>query len=144
LSQIGCNTKAKTQRPRSAVSRGRKVFLPDAISELVADGRSVTARRYVDLMHEFIGDQGDRLSEGRRQLARRAALLAVQLEMAETRFVATEGDAFESDQYIAAARELRQLIATMGLDRVPKDVGGSRAPQPGDALRRIVESADAR
>ena len=49
------------------------------------DGRSVEARRFRDVFSEILSDLGgsDSLSEGQRQLARRAAMLCLRAELME-------------------------------------------------------------
>jgi hypothetical protein len=68
----------KRGKGRSRVTNGSKL-LP------LSDGRSVTARRFRDLYDGICGDLGgvDQLSEGQRQLARRAAMLSSESERQE-------------------------------------------------------------
>jgi hypothetical protein len=63
---------------RSRVTNGSKL-LP------LADGRSVTARRFRDVFEDICSDLGgfDFLSEGQKQLARRAAMLSSEAERLE-------------------------------------------------------------
>ena len=51
----------------------------------MTDGRSATARRFRDLFEDICADLGGRetLSEGQRQLARRAAMLSAECERLE-------------------------------------------------------------
>ena len=65
---------------RSAVSNGTRLFCVDGL-----DGRSQTARRFRDLVETFGNDLGgqDLLSEGQRQLIRRAATLSIMAEAME-------------------------------------------------------------
>src|SRR5262249_26868921 len=63
---------------RSRVTNG-KVILP------AIDGRSTTARRYRDLIDQITNDLGgpQMVSEGQRQLIRRAAMLSAEAERLE-------------------------------------------------------------
>jgi hypothetical protein len=63
---------------RSQVGNGAK-FLP------MTDGRSATARRFKDLVQDISSDLGGvaLLSEGQRQLIRRAAMLSAECERHE-------------------------------------------------------------
>jgi hypothetical protein len=63
---------------KSRVTNGSKL-LP------LADGRSVSARRFRDLVDDISRDLGgqDHLSEGQRQLIRRAAMLSAESERME-------------------------------------------------------------
>ena len=68
----------KRGKGRSRVTNGSKL-LP------LADGRSVTARRFRDLYEEIAADLGglDQLSEAQKQLIRRAAMLSAECERQE-------------------------------------------------------------
>ena len=68
----------KRGKGRSRVTNGSKL-LP------LADGRSVTARRFRDLYEDIAMDLGglDCLSEGQKQLIRRAAMLSAESERLE-------------------------------------------------------------
>jgi hypothetical protein len=84
---------ARKPTHRSRVSNGSKL-LP------LADGRSVTARRFRDLYEGIRADLGgqDVLSEGQKQLARRAAMLSAECERLEA--LSARGEAkFDLDQY---------------------------------------------
>jgi hypothetical protein len=79
---------------RSAVSNGTKLFCVDGL-----DGRSQVARRFRDLVEVMTLDLGgaDRLSEGQKQLIRRAATLAIMSESVEADLC--RNMAFDADQY---------------------------------------------
>jgi hypothetical protein len=72
---------------RSAVTNGTQLFVVDTI-----DGRSKEARRFRDVLGQIMDDLGgtDHLSEGQKQLARRAALMSVECEKLEAKAVAGE------------------------------------------------------
>jgi len=75
----------RSKKVRSKLSNGSKL-LP------MTDGRSATARRFRDLFEDICGDLGgcDLLSEGQRQLAKRAALLSAECERLEALAVRDE------------------------------------------------------
>jgi hypothetical protein len=114
---------------RSRVGNG-KTLLP------MVDGRSVTARRFKDLVEDISADLGgkDHLSEGQRQLIRRAAMLSAESERLEA-FAARDerrpdgeinwkSDAafhFDVDRYVVMTNALRRVLETIGLERVARD-----------------------
>ena len=90
----GENTTALPRRPatvRSKLANGSKL-LP------LTDGRSVTARRFRDLFEDICADLGgiDILSEGQKQLARRAAMLSAEAERLEALAARNERPSRES------------------------------------------------
>lgn len=100
---------------RSRVTNGSKL-LP------LSDGRSVTARRFRDLFENICSDLGglDRLSEGQRQLARRAAMLSAESEKLES--LAARGEGFDADAYGAICDRLGRLFGRLGLNRIARPV----------------------
>ena len=112
---------------RSKVTNGSKL-LP------LSDGRSATARRFKDLVEFICVDLGgaDRLSEGERQLVRRAAALSAECERQEALWARGEA-AFDIAAYSTLTNALRRVLWTLGLKRVPRDVTpGSAAITPHD------------
>jgi hypothetical protein len=118
---------------RSRVGNGAKL-LP------ATDGRSMTARRFKDLVEDIAADLGGKnnLSEGEKQLIRRAALLSAELERQEAMAVRDErrpdgeiawkSDApflFDVDRYIVMTNTLRRVLEIIGLKRVSRDVTAS-------------------
>jgi hypothetical protein len=81
---------ATRPRGRLKLSNGKKL-LP------MSDGRSMVARRFRDLYLDICNDLGgiDRLSEGQRQLSKRAAMLSAESERMEA--LAARGDKEEFD-----------------------------------------------
>jgi hypothetical protein len=71
---------------RSKLSNGKKLLS-------LTDGRSAAARRFKDLIGDIAADLGgvDLLSEGQRQLIRRAAMLSAECERQEA--LAARGEA---------------------------------------------------
>ena len=103
---------------RSAVSNGTRLFCVDGL-----DGRTQTARRFRDLVEVIGNDLGgaDRLSEGQKQLIRRAATLSTMAESVEADMV--RDMAFDVLVYGTVGDRLRRILESLGLERVPKDVG---------------------
>ena len=102
---------------RSRVGNGAKL-LP------LTDGRSATARRFKDLVEDIFGDLGGKamLSEGQRQLIRRAAMLSAECERQEA--LAARGEAeFNCELYGTMCDRLGRLFGRLGLQRVARDVG---------------------
>src|ERR1700726_3696461 len=107
-------------RGRSKVGNGK--LLP------MTDGRSATARRFKDLVEDIAADLGgkDHLSEGQRQLIRRAAMLSAECERQEA--LAARGEAeFNCDAYGVMCDRLGRLFGRLGLERVARDATPSLA-----------------
>ena len=104
----------QTLKGKSAISNGTRLFI-DGL-----DGRSALARRYRDLVAEFVSDIGgaDIISAAQRAIVRRAASLCVWCEAVEVRLAAGE----EIDIYTTAANSLRRLLVDIGLERRARDV----------------------
>jgi hypothetical protein len=102
---------------RSAISNGTRLFCVDGL-----DGRSQTARRFRDLVEGMGNDLGgsDRLSEGQRQLIRRAATLSIMSESVEADFI--RNLAFDSEAYGVLCDRLGRCLQRLGLERKPRDV----------------------
>ena len=102
---------------RSGVSNGSRLFVAEV------DGRSAAARRFRDVLAEIVSALGgsDGLSEGQRQLARRAALLSVEAEAMEAKSVA--GEKIDLDSFGALTDRLGRLFNRLGLKRVAKAIG---------------------
>jgi hypothetical protein len=101
---------------RSKLSNGSKL-LP------MTDGRSATARRFKDLVEDIAADLGGKamLSEGQRQLIRRAAMLSAECERQEA--LAARGEAgFDCDAYGVMCDRLGRLFGRLGLERKSRDV----------------------
>src|SRR5262245_47127571 len=103
-----------TRRPaahRSRVTNGAKL-LP------LTDCRSATARRFRDLYEEIAADLGGLsfISEGQRQLCRRAALLSAELERLEALWSREEVE-FDSDKYGTMTDRLGRCLQRLGLER---------------------------
>jgi hypothetical protein len=113
----------RSRNNRSAVSNGNRLFAPD-----VTDGRTCAARRFRDILEQIQYDLGgaDRLSEGQRQLCRRAATMSMQCELMEAEAVA--GRAFDVDCFCQLTDRLGRCLQRLGLERIAKPVNdGSHA-----------------
>ena len=102
---------------RSAVSNGTRLFCVDGL-----DGRSRTAMRFRDLVEGMENDLGGsgRLSEGQRQLIRRAATLSIMSESVEADFI--RNLAFDSEAYGVLCDRLGRCLQRLGLERVSRTV----------------------
>ena len=101
-----------------------------------ADGRGPWARRWRDVVAEITSDLGgaDLLSEGQRQLARRAATISIACERMEGE--AANGREIDLDEYGRLTDRLGRAFHRLGLERCPRDV----TPTFGNLLRGdIVE-----
>src|ERR1700724_2406238 len=101
---------------RRKMSNGSKL-LP------MTDGRSATARRFKDLVEDIAADLGGKamLSEGQRQLIRRAAMLSAECERQEA--LSARGEAeFNCELYGTMCDRLGRLFGRLGLERKPRDV----------------------
>jgi hypothetical protein len=101
---------------RSRVGNGAKL-LP------LTDGRSATARRFKDLVEDISADLGGKalLSEGQKQLTRRAAMLSAECERQEA--LAARGEAeFNCELYGTMCDRLGRLFGRLGLERKARDV----------------------
>jgi hypothetical protein len=121
---------------RSKLANGKKL-LP------LTDGRSATARRFRDLFEDICIDLGgiEILSEGQKQLARRAAMLSAECERMEAMAVRDERGTpgqiawkdeapfrFDLDVYGQLCDRLGRLFQRLGLERKPRPINdGSTA-----------------
>jgi hypothetical protein len=86
------------------------------------DGRSRAALRVKELMAALESDLGgtDYLTQAQKMLVTRAAMLAVQAEDYEARFML--GEPHEVDLHLATVNNLRRLLITLGLERRARNV----------------------
>jgi hypothetical protein len=106
---------AASPRSRSAVSNGKRLHV-------VPPGDTKWARRFRDVLAEIVSDLGgaDQLSEGQRQLARRAATISLECERLEAR--AVTGEAIDLEVYGQLTDRLGRTFGRLGLKRVATDV----------------------
>ena len=100
---------------RSAVTNGKRLHV-------VRPGDTAWARRFRDILAEIISDIGGRdgLSEGQRQLARRAATIAIACEKMEGE--AAAGRDIDLDTYGQMTDRLGRCFHRLGLRRQARDV----------------------
>jgi len=101
---------------RSRVTNGSSLFTSDV------DGRTAAAKRFRDVLGQIVADLGgaDLLSEGQRQLSRRAAMLSVRGELMEAEAVST-GE-MDLAAYGSLTDQLGRVFNRLGLKRTPRPV----------------------
>jgi hypothetical protein len=106
---------------RSAVTNGSVLFHG-------VDHRSAWMRRYRDLIADHVSDLGgiEAMSQSEKILARRCAMIALQCELMEARWSASNGEASERQlaTYQTSVNTLRKTLEALGLSRRPRDVTG--------------------
>ena len=102
---------------RSRVTNGSSLHMGEV------DGRTASAKRFRDVLGEIVSDLGGRdgLSEGQRQIARRAAMMSVQCEAMEAKAVA--GEEIDVDRYGSLSDRIGRAFHRLGLKRVARDIG---------------------
>jgi hypothetical protein len=114
----------RLRKHRSALTNGNRLF----VLEGNADGRSASYRRFKDVLEQILADLGgpDILSEGQRQLCRRAATLSLMAESMECDAVGNKP--FDVDLYGQLTDRLGRCLQRLGLERVARPVNdGSQA-----------------
>ena len=106
----------RAPRTRSAVSNGRRLHV-------AAPGDGAWARRFRDVLEQIVADLSgpDGLSEGQRQLARRAATLAISCERLEGE--AAAGNEINLEVYGTLVDRLGRCFARLGLKRQMRETG---------------------
>jgi hypothetical protein len=102
---------------KSAVTNGRRLHV-------VRPGDTAWSRRFRDVLAEIISDIGGHdagLSEGQRQLARRAATISITCEKMEGE--AAAGHDIDFEQYGQLTDRLGRCFARLGLRRQARDLG---------------------
>jgi hypothetical protein len=122
---------------RSRVTNGKTALLGGAM-------RKRTARRFRDILAAIVADLGgfNTLTEGKRQLARRAALMSVTCEELETRAMA-QGEDIDLDQYGQLSDRIGRCFQRLGLKRVSRNITPSIAEVAASfgADSRLTEAA---
>jgi hypothetical protein len=99
---------------RSAVTNGKRLHV-------VRPGDTAWARRFRDVLSEILSDLGhDGLSEGQRQLARRAATISIMCERMEGE--AAAGANIDLDVYGTLTDRLGRAFQRLGLERRARTV----------------------
>jgi hypothetical protein len=107
---------ARTPRVRSAVTNGSRLHV-------VVPGDTKWARRFRDVLDQIIADLSgpDGLSEGQRQLARRATTIAIACERLEGE--AAAGNEIDLEVYGTLTDRLGRCFQRLGLKRQARDTG---------------------
>jgi hypothetical protein len=129
-SAVRYGSEGRPPRTRSAVTNGKRLHV-------VAPGDGKWARRFADILAEIISDLGGAgagLSEGQRQLARRAATISIACERLEGE--AAAGAEIDLELYGRLVDRLGRAFQRLGLKRQPRDVG----PTLGDLLRAGLDA----
>ena len=105
----------RPKKTRSIVTNGRRLFVE-------RPGDTAWARRFRDVLEQIICDLGGPtgLSEGQRQLARRAATISIACEKAECEIAA--GKDIDLDAYGQLTDRLGRAFGRLGLQRQARDI----------------------
>lgn len=109
------------------------------------DGRTLAARRARELIEALETDLGggDRLTEGYRQLIKRAAVLGTYIESCEAQWLS--GQNVDLPSYMSAVNVQRRVLATIGIERRARDVTPSlEAYLAGKSRDMDADAAEAR
>jgi len=89
---------------------------------------ALLGRRFIDLYEQIVADLGgqDAISEGQRQLARRAAMLSAASEGMEDVAVGNP-DQFDIERFGMICDRIGRLFQRLGLERRPRDVSPTLA-----------------
>ena len=106
---------------RSRVTNGSAILLAGTLHKRMA-------RRFRDVLAAIVADLGgvQILTEGKKQLARRAALMSVQCEELETLALA-QGQPIDLDQYGQLSDRIGRCFQRLGLKRVSRNITPSIA-----------------
>jgi hypothetical protein len=99
---------ARPKKCRSAVTNGRRLHVVSP-----PDGK--WSRRFRDVFDQILADLGAEVSEGQRQLVRRAATISIECEKLEC--IAAAGDNIDLDVYGALTDRLGRTLARLGVKR---------------------------
>lgn len=107
--------KAAVPKPqgRSRIGNG-KDLLPGV------NGRSVTMRRYREILGQLFSDMGGSPSEAKSIIAKRSATLAIWCEQVEADMA--NGADIDIGEFTTATNALRRLLVDIGLERKARDI----------------------
>jgi hypothetical protein len=128
-SAIRPSSEGRPARVRSAVTNGKRLHV-------VSPGDGKWSRRFADILGEIVSDLGGAgagLSEGQRQLARRATTISIACERMEGE--AAAGAEINLEEYGRLTDRLGRAFQRLGLERRARNVG----PSLGDILRQGIE-----
>jgi hypothetical protein len=127
------------QKGRSAVTNGKRLHA-------VRPGVTVWSRRFRDVLNEIISDLGGHdagLSEGQRQLARRAATISIMCEKLEGE--AASGAEINLETYGTLTDRLGRCFQRLGLERRCRNVSPPTIDEIAadlEAKKQFAESVD--
>jgi hypothetical protein len=132
-------TAPRPPRLRSRATNGTALFAESI------DGRTALARRYRDLIAQFVADVGGDPSQTQQQVIRRAASLSVWCESVEAKLAA--GEEIDIGQFTTACNSVRRLLADIGLSRHREPMRAIEAtaiePAVAEPAEAAAEAADA-
>lgn len=140
-SDIRAATAARPRNARSSVTNGKRLFV-------IKPGDNAWSRRYRDILGAIISDLGGEsagLSEGQKQLSRRAAALSLACERLECQLAGAPSEAAERFTAHAGGLSPHEILAEAGriLHGVARARGGDGLHQiaalPNDELDRITD-----
>jgi hypothetical protein len=123
--RLALDPTANGRKNRSKVTNGKRLFVE-------GDKRGPWSRRFADILGLIVSDLGgpDILSEGQRQIARRAATLSIACEKLEGALA--QGGDVDLEVYGMLTDRLGRCFNRLGLQRRPRDV----TPDPLQFARR--------
>jgi hypothetical protein len=112
------DTAARPLTQRSRATNGKTLFASGG------DMRTPWARRMRDVLEMHISDLGGTgaASAAELSIARRAAVLTVELEKMEGAFAVSDATPEQLTLYQMTANSLRRMLESLGLKRRPRDV----------------------
>jgi hypothetical protein len=126
---------ARTRAKRFAAKLPNGAAMVQMLTLDHIDGRTLAARRARELIEALETDLGggDRLTEGYRQLIKRAAVLGTYIESCEAMWLS--GQNVDLPSYMSAVNVQRRVLATIGLERRQRDI----TPTPLDYANGAAE-----
>jgi hypothetical protein len=109
------STKHATPKPEARTRVGNGSVVLQGV-----DARSITFRRYREILASLIADMGGDPTEAQSQIARRAASLSIWCEEQDT--AAANGTPIDIGAYTTASNSLRRLLESLGLERKQRNV----------------------
>ncbi|KZC82512.1 hypothetical protein AYR46_03905 [Sphingobium yanoikuyae] len=109
------STKHATPKPEARTRVGNGSVVLQGV-----DARSITFRRYREILASLIADMGGDPTEAQSQIARRAASLSIWCEDQDT--AAANGTPIDIGAYTTASNSLRRLLESLGLERKQRNV----------------------
>jgi hypothetical protein len=111
-------TPTTPHRVPTRITSGKKLVADE-------DGRSLWSRRMRDITSLHVSDSGglDELSEAKRAIIRRIAVLTIECERMEKQFAENDDTPIPLlETYQRTCNTLRRQLEAIGLDRKPRDI----------------------